>query len=142
MSGDHLSSIMGKMYSMVQVRPIRVLIIDNHEIVRQGLSILMEVFDDFELVGEADSGEQGLNLCAAVQPDVVMIEMRLPTIDGLTATRMITRTYPHIRVVAMSASEPQASIDAILEAGASGYLVKNVGIDAVAETIRAAARQP
>ncbi len=58
---------------MVQVRPIRVLIIDNHEIVRQGLSILMEVFDDFELVGEADDGERGFALCAALQPDVVMI---------------------------------------------------------------------
>lgn len=126
---------------MVQVRPIRVLVIDNHEIVRQGLSILMEVFDDFEMVGEADDCEQGLNLCAVLQPDVVMVEMRLPHIDGLTATRLITHRFPKIRVVAMSASEPQADIEAVLAAGASGYFLKNVGIDVVAETIRAAVRR-
>lgn len=121
---------------MIQARPIRVLVIDDHETVRQGLAIMFEVMDNFEFVGDAADGEHGLMLCATLRPDVVLVEMRLNVSDGLTITRLVRKSYPQIKVIVMSASEDDQDIHAAFQAGASGYLVKNVGIDDIAAAIR------
>ena len=120
---------------------IRVLIVDDHDVVRTGLKFFVQAFDDLELVGEAESGQQALCLCAQVQPDVVLMDLVMPEMDGISTTRAIRQDCPEIQVIALTSFREQELVQGALEAGAISYLLKNVTADQLADAIRAAHAQ-
>jgi two-component system, NarL family, response regulator LiaR len=119
-------------------RPIRVLLVDDHQMVRRGLATFLKAFDNLELVGEAGSGPAAVQLCAQVRPDVVLMDMVLPDIDGVTATRLIRAQFPEVQVVALTSFHEEGLVQSALQAGAIGYLLKNVSAYELAEAIYAA----
>jgi NarL family two-component system response regulator LiaR len=123
---------------MTGERPIRVMIVDDHTVVRGGLCMFLLAFDDIELVAEAASGEEALQRCAAARPDVVLMDMVMPGIDGAETTRILRERYPHVQVLALTGFETGELVQNALQAGAIGYLLKNVSIDELASAIRAA----
>jgi NarL family two-component system response regulator LiaR len=119
-------------------QPIRVMLVDDYAMVRRGLATFLMVFDDFKLVGEAESGEAAIRLCAEVVPDVILMDMILPEMDGASATRAIRQNYPQVQVIALTSFKESELIKNALEAGAIGYLLKDVSADELARAIRAA----
>ena len=119
-------------------QPIRVMLVDDHTMVRRGLATFLLVFDDFKLVGEAESGEAAIQLCAKVLPDVVLMDMVMPGMGGEAATRAIRQNHPQVQVIALTSFKEGALIKNVLEAGAIGYLLKDVSADELARAIRAA----
>ena len=119
-------------------QPIRVLLVDDHTMVRRGLATMLRVFDDLQLAGEAESGEAAIGLCAEVLPDVILMDMSLPMMDGATATRAIRKQFPQIQIIALTSFKEGKVIKQALEAGAIGYLLKDVSADELVEAIRAA----
>lgn len=117
---------------------IRVMIVDDHEIVRSGLASFLRVVADLELVGEAASGEDAVRLCKRVEPDVVLMDMVMPGMDGVVTTRTLRESCPSARVIALTSFPEEDLIQRALEAGATGYLLKNVGVAELASAIRAA----
>lgn len=120
-------------------RPIRVMLVDDHAMVRRGLTTFLKVFDDLEMTGEAESGEDAIQLCSKVNPDVILMDMVLPKMDGATTTRAIRQKFPSIQVIALTSFKEGDLIKNALEAGAIGYLLKDVSADELARAIRAAA---
>jgi NarL family two-component system response regulator LiaR len=116
------------------------MIVDDHALVRSGLGAFLEVYDDLELVGEAENGRQAIELCEQLQPDVILMDLVMPEIDGATAIRTICERWPHIRVVALTSFKDQDWVTRALRAGAVGYLLKNVQAAELAGAIRAAHR--
>jgi NarL family two-component system response regulator LiaR len=106
--------------------------------VRRGLATFLKVFDDFKLVGEAESGEAAILLCAEVLPDVILMDMVMPNMDGATATHAIRQKYPQVQVLALTSFKEGSQIRNALEAGAIGYLLKDVSADELAWAIRSA----
>lgn len=123
---------------MNEQKPIRVMIVDDHAVVRSGLSAFLMVFDDLEFVGEASSGEEALRLCRDVRPDVVLMDLVMPGMDGATATQAIRENCPEIQVIALTSFKEQELVQGALRAGAIGYLLKNVSADELVSAIRAA----
>jgi len=117
---------------------IRVLLVDDHAVVRSGLSAFLLVFDDLALVGEASGGQEALQLCRQLTPDVVLMDLVMPEMDGATATRAIRQICPQTQVIALTSFKEQDLVQKALQAGAIGYLLKNVSADELAEAIRAA----
>ena len=124
---------------MIESEPIRVLSVDDHAILRGGLKFLLLAFEDIELVGEARSGPEAIRLCSQLQPDVVLMDMMMPEMDGVAATQAIKEQCPDIQVLVLSSFSDQASVQRVIQAGAIGYLLKDVPIDELADGIRAAA---
>jgi two-component system, NarL family, response regulator LiaR len=124
---------------MSEERPIRVLLVDDHRMVREGLAVFLQVSDDLELAGEAEDGEEAVEQCARLQPDVVLMDLKMPRMDGATATRLITERFPGIRVVALTSFQEEGLVESALQAGAISYLLKNVSAEALGEAIRSAA---
>jgi NarL family two-component system response regulator LiaR len=118
--------------------PIRVLLVDDHAMLRQGLATFLKVYDDLELAGEAANGEEAIQLCAQLAPDVVLMDMVMPDMDGVTATRAICRKFPEVQVIALTSFKDKGLVQDALEAGAIGYLLKNVSADELAQAIRVA----
>jgi NarL family two-component system response regulator LiaR len=118
--------------------PIRVLIVDDHTMVRKGLVTFLRVFDDLEFAGEAANGELALQHCARTAPDVVLMDMVMPGMDGATTTRLIRQRYPDVQVIALTSYKDEALVLEALRAGAIAYLFKDVSADELAQTIRAA----
>jgi NarL family two-component system response regulator LiaR len=118
--------------------PIRVLIVDDHTMVRKGLVTFLRVFDDLECAGEAANGEVALQHCARAAPDVVLMDMVMPGMDGATTTRLIRQRYPEVQVIALTSYKDEALVLEALRAGAIAYLFKDVSADELAQTIRAA----
>lgn len=123
---------------MSSSQPIRVMLVDDHTMVRRGLATFLKVFDDLELVGEAGSGEEAVNLCAQVLPDVVLMDLMMPDMDGAAATRLIRRQFPEVQVVALTSFKGEGLVRDALQAGAIAYLLKDVSADELARAIRAA----
>ena len=119
-------------------QPIRIMLVDDHTMVRRGLATFLLVFDDFKLVGEAESGEAAIQLCAKVLPDVVLMDMVMPGMGGEAATRAIRKKHPQVQVIVLTSFKEGALIKNALEAGAIGYLLKDVSADELARAIRAA----
>jgi len=117
---------------------IRVLLVDDHAVVRSGLSFFLSTTDDIEVVGEAADGVQALRLCAQLQPDVVLMDMVMPQMDGFTAMQQIRQRYPAIRVIALTSFLDGEFVQRALQGGASGYLLKDVQARDLADAIRAA----
>jgi NarL family two-component system response regulator LiaR len=124
---------------MNETKPIRVMLVDDHAVVRSGLSAFLSAYDDFELVGEAASGEIAIQLCQEVQPDVVLMDLVMPSMDGATATGLIRENCPQIQVIALTSFKEQELVEGALKAGAIGYLLKDVSADELASAIRSAA---
>jgi two-component system, NarL family, response regulator LiaR len=118
--------------------PIRIMIVDDHAVVRSGLSAFLLAYDDFELVGEASSGEKALALCEHRRPNVVLMDLVMPGMDGATATARIRQRCPDIQVIALTSFKEKELVQAALQAGAIGYLLKDVSADELAKAIRAA----
>jgi NarL family two-component system response regulator LiaR len=123
---------------MTESNTIRVLLVDDHAVVRSGLGAFLFAFDDLELVGEAGSGQQAVRLCAKLRPDVVLMDLVMPGIDGAQATRAIRAQCPQTQVVALTSFKEDELVQGALRAGAIGYLLKNVSADDLAHAIRRA----
>ena len=116
--------------------PIRVMIVDDHSMVRTGLAAFIQVKPDLELVGEAKNGQEALLLCERLQPDVILMDLVMPRMDGVAATRAVRERWPHIQIIALTSFQEQELVRDALQAGAIGYLLKDVSTDALAEAIR------
>jgi two-component system, NarL family, response regulator LiaR len=123
---------------MAEVKPIRVVIVDDHAVVRSGLKAFLMVFDDLELVGEASSGQEAVSLAERVQPDVMLMDLVMPDMNGAATTKAVRSRFPHIQVVALTSFREDELVTGALQAGAIGYLLKNVGADELADAIRSA----
>jgi DNA-binding NarL/FixJ family response regulator len=119
---------------------IRVLLADDHGVIRDGLGRLIEALPDVELAGVAADGEQAVDRARALRPDVVLMDLEMPRLDGIQATRRILEERPETAVLVLTSFSDRPRIMGALEAGACGYLLKDVSSDEVAEGIRAAAR--
>jgi len=119
-------------------KPIRVMLVDDHAVVRGGLRFFLLGFDDMELVAEAESGEEALPLCDEVQPDVILMDMVMPGMDGATATQAIRKRHPEIQIVALTSFPEEDLVQKALQAGAISYLLKDVSADELAKAIRLA----
>jgi DNA-binding NarL/FixJ family response regulator len=119
--------------------PIRVLLVDDHAMVRRGMRDFLALHSDIEIVGEAADGAAAIEQAAALRPDVVVMDLLMPTVDGIDATARIKASNPAIEVVAITSFVEEARIVAALEAGASGFLLKDAEADELAAAIRAAA---
>ena len=117
---------------------ICVMLVDDHAVVRSGLATFLMTCDDMELVGEASSGEQALSLCTKTKPDVVLMDLVMPGMDGATATRKIKEQCPETQVIALTSFKEQELVQGALQAGAIGYLLKDVSAEELANAIRAA----
>lgn len=126
------------MEQMQPREPIRVMIVDDHNVVRSGLSAFLMAFDDLQLVGEASNGAEALRLCEKFHPDVVLMDLVMPIMDGAAATKAIRERFPDIQILALTSFKEQDLVQGALEAGAIGYLLKNLPADKLAEAVRAA----
>ena len=118
---------------------IRVMIVDDHAVVRSGLSAFLLAFDDLEFVGEAAGGAEAVERCLAVRPDVILMDLVMPDVDGAEATRRIKEACPDVQVIALTSYREDDLVQGALRAGALSYLLKNVSADELAGAIRAAA---
>jgi len=118
--------------------PTRVLLVDDHEMVRRGLRDFLRLFDDIEVVGEAGDGQEALAATDELHPDVVVMDLNLPRLDGIEATRELRATRPDVEVVALTGFAEDERVMAAIEAGAAGFLLKDADPDDVAAAIRAA----
>lgn len=119
-------------------KPIRVMLVDDHTMVRKGLTTFLNAFDDMLLVGEAENGAAAMKLCSEVLPDVVLMDMVMPDMDGAAATSEIRRKHPQVQILVLTSFKEGDLIKKALEAGAIGYLLKDVTADDLARAIRAA----
>jgi NarL family two-component system response regulator LiaR len=118
---------------------IRVMLVDDHNVVRSGLATFMRAYDDLELVGEAKNGLEAIELCREKRPDVVLMDLMMPEMDGIAATRTILASCPQIKIIAMTSFEDEHLVQGVLAAGAISYLIKNVTSEELAKAIREAA---
>lgn len=121
---------------MVNLKPIKVMLVDDHPMVRRGLATFLKVYDDLVLAGEAESGEESIQICGEILPDVILMDMVLPVMDGAAATREIRKKFPKIQIIALTSFKEEKLIKSALEAGAIGYLLKDVSADILAQAIR------
>jgi NarL family two-component system response regulator LiaR len=123
---------------MIEPKRIRVIVVDDHAVVRGGLRLFLLAFEDLELVGEAGNGEEALRLCERLEPDVVLMDLVMPGVNGIQATQAIRERYPQIQVIALTSFPEENLVQEALEAGAISYLLKNVSAGELAAAIRAA----
>ncbi len=119
-------------------KPIRVMLVDDHAVVRSGLAAFLYVFDDLELVAEAKDGKEAIALCESLSPDVILMDLVMPVMDGAAATKAIRDRWPQVQVVALTSFKEEELVQAALQAGAIGYLLKNISADELAGAIRSA----
>jgi DNA-binding NarL/FixJ family response regulator len=118
--------------------PIRIMLVDDHDMVRKGLGVFLAAFDDFELVGEASNGLEALQKCGELNPDVILMDLLMPRMGGVEATRKISEQHPSIRIIALTSFEEEHLVQDALQSGAIGFLLKNTSIDDLATAIRKA----
>jgi NarL family two-component system response regulator LiaR len=123
---------------MSDIKVIRVMVVDDHRAVRSALTAFLLAYDDLELVGEATNGLEALQLCERQQPDVVLMDLLMPHMDGASTTRAIRARYPHTQVLILSGSREEQLAQEALQAGAIGYWLKEITSDELAQAIRAA----
>ena len=118
---------------------IRILLADDHAILREGIRALLEDYADFSIVGEADDGRKAVERTGQLQPDVVLMDIGMPVLNGLQATRQIKHDYPHVHVLALTMHDSEEYVSQMLAAGASGYVIKCAASDELVQAIRAVA---
>jgi len=121
-------------------KKIRVLVADDHSVVRGGLRLFMLAFSDLDLVGEAENGQQAIDYCRIYEPDVVLMDLMMPEVNGVEATREISMKYPNIHVVILTSFPEQQLVQDAIAAGALGYMLKTASAQELVEAIRSAAR--
>jgi two-component system, NarL family, response regulator LiaR len=119
-------------------RPIKVMIVDDHAVVRSGLSAFLLAYDDLEHVGDATGGAEAVSKCMTLRPDVVLMDLVMPDVDGAEATRRIKEACPEVQVIALTSYKEDDLVQGALKAGALSYLLKNVTADELADAIRKA----
>jgi two-component system, NarL family, response regulator LiaR len=124
---------------MDRQNPIRILLVDDHAVVRSGLGAVLLSYDDMVLAGEAANGEEAVRLCRTLNPDVVLMDLMMPVMDGVTATRTIHDRQPEIRIIALTSFGERELVEGALKAGATGYLLKTVSAAELIEAIKGAA---
>ena len=117
---------------------IRVMIVDDHAVVGSGLSTFLMAYDDLEFVGDADGGLEAVPKFPDFRPDVILMDLVMPEVDGSETTRLIRQACPHVQVIALTSYKEEELVQGALKAGAIGYLLKNVSADELANAIRAA----
>jgi NarL family two-component system response regulator LiaR len=128
---------------MTDLKPIKVMVVDDHPVVRDGLKNMFLVFDDLELIGEAENGSAALAFCQLNTPDVILMDILMPVMDGILATRAICQQFPQVKIIVLTSYPEDNLVQKSLEAGAIGYLLKNAPIDDLANAVRSAyAGQP
>ena len=115
---------------------IKVLIVDDHPLVRQGIKTLLDVYDDIEVIGEAENGREALEMCEKYKPDIVLMDLIMPEVNGIEATKEIMNNWSYIKVVTLTSFVDKKLIEDSLKAGAIGYVLKNVSGDKLVATIR------
>ena len=123
---------------MNTLQSIQVMLVDDHNVVRSGLATFLKAYEDLELVGEARNGLEALALCHRKKPDVILMDLMMPEMDGIAATRAILADYPEIKIIAMTSFEDEQLVQGVLAAGAISYLLKNVTAEELAKAIREA----
>jgi NarL family two-component system response regulator LiaR len=118
------------------VKSISVLLVDDHAMVRSGIKTFLKYSGGMELFAEAKDGEEALRLCEARQPDVILMDLMMPNMDGITATRMIKERWPDIKIIALTSFDQKDMVSGALKAGAIGYLLKTTSAEELADTIR------
>jgi NarL family two-component system response regulator LiaR len=121
---------------MKESQIIRVMLVDDHNVVRSGLATFLRAYEDLELVGEAKNGLEAVSLCHHKKPDVILMDLVMPEMDGIAATRAILADCPEIKIIAMTSFEEEELVQGVLAAGAMSYLLKNVTSDELAKAIR------
>ena len=121
---------------MTENADIRVMIVDDHQMVREGLKVLLSTYPDIEVVGEAADGAEAVDLCPAVRPDVVLMDVMMPVMDGAEATAKIKAAFPHVRVIALTSFVDHDYVTKTLDAGAISYLLKDARPDVLTQAIR------
>jgi NarL family two-component system response regulator LiaR len=124
--------------SMTELNPIHVMIVDDHGMVRRGLATYLMNERDIELVGEARDGQEAVEMCEQVQPDVILMDLVMPELGGAAATRIIRERWPQVQVIALTSFQERDLVQDALQAGAISYLLKNVSGADLAEAVRAA----
>jgi two-component system, NarL family, response regulator LiaR len=124
---------------MSHCKTIKVMVVDDHPVVRDGLKNMLLVFDDLELAGEAENGQAALACCRQNVPDVILMDILMPGMDGIQTTRAILEQYPQVKIIFLTSYPKDDLVEEALAAGAIGYILKNSTIDAMANAIRAAA---
>jgi len=123
---------------MPDQKRIRVLVVDDHAVVREGITTFLKVHRDLEMVGEASSGQEAIRLCGQTHPDVVLMDLIMPEMDGPTTIRLINQSFPLIQVIALTSFGQEDLVRSALQAGAVSYLLKTISASELAEAIRAA----
>ncbi|MEZ4868772.1 MAG: response regulator transcription factor [Caldilineaceae bacterium] len=121
---------------MDRATPIRVMIVDDQYIVRSGLATFVSVYPDLALVGEASDGAEAIQLCATAKPDVILMDLLMPNVGGVEATRTILHQYPEVKVLALTSFKEKEQVQGVLQAGATGYLLKDATADELANAVR------
>jgi two-component system, NarL family, response regulator DegU len=121
-------------------RPIRVLLADDHSLFRKGLRHMLDIEEDVEVVGEARDGEEVQRLARELQPDVVLLDINMPVVDGIAAARELRQVAPELGILMLTMFAEDEFLSRALEAGANGYLLKDIPFDQVVSAVRAAAR--
>jgi NarL family two-component system response regulator LiaR len=116
------------------------MLVDDHLLMRDGLKLLLSTFDDIEVVGLAEDGEQAVTLCGQLQPDVILMDLVMPNMDGPTATKRICAAYPQVQVIALTSFVKEELVQRAIQAGAQGYLLKNVSASQLKRAIQDAHR--
>jgi NarL family two-component system response regulator LiaR len=116
--------------------PIRVLLVDDHAVVRSGLGAVISAYDGLDLVGEAGDGDEAVRLCQSLKPDVVLMDLLMPKMDGVAATRAIKEQRPETRIIALTSFKEKDYVEGALKAGATSYLLKNVSAQELVSAIR------
>lgn len=123
---------------MADLTPVRIIVVDDHEALRRALRLYLGLFDNVELVGEASSGQEALDACARLHPDVVLMDIFLPGMDGLVATRAIRRIHPDVQVIGMTGMELERMRPEAMQAGAASLLFKGTLCDGLMDAISTA----
>jgi NarL family two-component system response regulator YdfI len=129
-----------RFYEIFMTESIRILIADDHDVVRDGLRLILESEDDFEVVGEAANGAEAVRLCSELEPQVVLMDLRMPGMDGLTAIKHIRQQQPDSNIVILTTYNEDALMIEGLRSGARSYLLKDTKRQVLFDTLRAAAR--
>ncbi|GAA5435209.1 response regulator [Deinococcus aquaticus] len=119
---------------------VRVLLVDDHAVVRQGLRLFLGLDPLIDVIGEAANGEEALAQVAALHPDVVIMDLMMPVMDGITATRALKRAHPDTEIIALTSTLEEHKVNGAIEAGAISYMLKDASSDTLADAIHAAAR--
>ncbi len=122
---------------MTAGEPIRVLVCDDHDLFRKGLRMVLEAEEDIVVVAEAGDGEQAVSRVEELAPDVVLMDVRMPRMGGIDATRIIRQLFPTTRIIVLTVSDEEDDLYGAVKAGANGYLLKEVSIEEVADAVRA-----